>query len=216
MNKPCGLTECPNTSTVSKYGVDLCSRHAVTFHNRMKTEYFSSRVRKLVETGELTQHSVGITYVMQLSNGNIKIGFTRDRDLLLKRLQKLTYETKGKPTLLATLPGGQTQEACLHSRFAEYRKYDLQTEQFFPAADIFWFARDTGLTPDGIWAKEQFEIWEPTPGFVVQPRQEDLPFLAVPCPVCGAEVSEPCTWRMDTSDPIHKSRKDALAYVGLG
>ncbi|MGY4899440.1 GIY-YIG nuclease family protein [Micromonospora aurantiaca (nom. illeg.)] len=211
--KGCGYSGCSNTSAVNKYGVELCLEHGIVLHNTVRVEAFSKKVSRLYENGDLTQHSAGITYIIQLPNHNIKIGTTKNGRTLYSRLRNLSNEQRGKVTLLATLPGGETQEAVLHARFSEYRRYDLFVEQFSPAAELFYFAKETGLESEGLWAKQAFDLWEFTPGTIVEPTEEDRKYLAVACTSCGAEVDEPCSWKVDTAEAIHASRKSRLDYL---
>ncbi|MBQ1045323.1 GIY-YIG nuclease family protein [Micromonospora sp. C72] len=167
----------------------------------------------MFDAGSLSQHSPGITYIIQLPNLDIKIGTTKDGKSLSRRLMSLGRQFRGRPTLLATLVGGETQEAVLHARFAEHRRYDKLDERFRPAAEIFFFAKEVGLEEEGKLGLQAFESWQYVPGTVVEPRDDDRKYLAVSCADCGAEENEPCMWKTETIEAIHASRKSRLSYL---
>lgn len=99
-------------------------------------------------------HSPGLTYVILLPNGNVKIGYTKH---LADRMTKLAYEFNGIVKVLAVLEHGQTMEMLLHDRFAEYRIVELAREQFLDVPEIREFAEDEGI-PDHIRA-ELDDLW---------------------------------------------------------
>ncbi|MFI7431325.1 hypothetical protein ACIBPB_30450 [Micromonospora sp. NPDC049836] len=157
----------------------------------------------MFEKGELTSHSVGVTYLVELPNGNVKIGYSRDHETLAIRLTSLSSQFSGKVHLLATVAAGETYEAVLHARFSDYRHWNAPLEQFYGVDELYDYAEEIGLEANGILAKKAFE-GDIYPRFLATPNAE-LPTW-VSCPTCSASKGAECTWRVRATGRFHKNR----------
>ena len=96
-----------------------------------------------------------IYFMQSIDGGPVKIGYTVDLTARQLRLERLY----GTPlVVLATMAGGQVEEADIHARFADLRLG--RTEQFRPGEDLMAFIRRPLLAsanPDAVEAM-------PTPG----------------------------------------------------
>lgn len=75
-----------------------------------------------------------IYFITPVDGGPIKIGTTGN---LPQRLKSLEREMGCPLAILATMPGGLTEEKAMHERFAAYRLG--QSEQFRPVREILEF-----------------------------------------------------------------------------
>ncbi|MGW6356700.1 hypothetical protein ACWFR5_16280 [Streptomyces sp. NPDC055092] len=125
--------------------MDLCEEH--------KWDLFSwskSRARNLVtdlsKAGALNGHTAGWTYVIRLTNGNVKIGTTVHADM--KRLKDISRrDNDGIPVqLLAVMEGGLSLELLSHERWMHLRATGLM-EEFLPAPELLAWADEQGVHP---------------------------------------------------------------------
>lgn len=124
--------------------LSLCEAHRTEYFS-IKQSHLASSIAKLYESGQLTQHSAGYTYIVLLGNGNIKIGYSGTKHNLAERWKKLSREFGGRVEILAVLLGGMTQEACLHNKFRHHRITGLPLEQFTAAKEIISYSGLVGI-----------------------------------------------------------------------
>lgn len=148
--------------------IPLCEKHAANLYNWSTQTYRAFPIGQMEEQGLISNHLPGHTYIIQLPNGRIKIGMTRE-GRVLDRWREITrsYFKKGyrepiKP--LALLDGGVSREAALHNTFREARVNDEFGEQFTPTVDLITFAESAGIPEEhshlvpayGRWWKKYF------------------------------------------------------------
>lgn len=156
----CGYEGCSRNFQSVKYGIRVCEIH----EHQLAVDVgavFARRIYKMYEDKRLTSHASGITYIVLLPNKNIKIGYTRDYQTLVKRLQTFHRTFGDRVELLATMLGGETMEAYLHHKFVDDRLYHLSLEQFRPSKEILSFANETGLEANGLLAVEIYKNYIP-------------------------------------------------------
>lgn len=113
-------------------------------------------ISELYAKGQLTEHSTGVTYIIKLPNGLVKIGFTT---ALFNRLTRLSTIHGAKVVPLAVLTGGFTQEQCLHHRFKDYRQW-VTGEMFNPADELMSFVAEAGFCPESLEELREFATWQ--------------------------------------------------------
>jgi hypothetical protein len=89
-----------------------------------------------------------IYFLQPTDGGAVKIGYSDDVDARRRQLE--SYHGC-PPPLLATMPGGATEEAEVHERFAHLRFGSA--EQFRPAPDLMAFINcplPVGADPDAV------------------------------------------------------------------
>lgn len=148
INNTCSISGCMNEAAFSKYNLDWCNDHQYYAFNVLKVQFRGPLIEKGLEVGFMT-HSEGLTYVIALPNGNLKIGTTRDVRTLKNRMLTFADEFWGVIKVLAVFEAGMTMESFLHYRFAEYRITNLTREQFLDVPEIREYAEDYGI-PDYI------------------------------------------------------------------
>ncbi len=144
----CALHGCDNPASTIKYNLDFCQEHQFYGFNVLKVQMRGPFITKGLEDGFI-MHSDGLTYIVALPNGNLKIGFSRDTRTLSNRLSVFADEFNGRIDVLAVLEAGMTMESYLHYRFMDYRIPYLTREQFHDVPEIREFAEDYGI-PDHI------------------------------------------------------------------
>jgi len=104
------------------------------------------------EKGCIKKHTFGITYFIQLPNGNIKIGYVHTPENLASRMQELFNEHGGRVKLLATAYGGESMEALMHFKFKHLKVRGSWGEQFSPTNELVEYTQELGHVPGGIQA----------------------------------------------------------------
>lgn len=85
------------------------------------------------------EHSPGVTYILQLEDGCLKIGFSGTEKGVKQRI-KDAYQTKGPVAdVISLLNGGQSLEFQLHYTFAHLA--EGRSEVFYPHGHIKAIAR---------------------------------------------------------------------------
>jgi hypothetical protein len=132
--------------------------------------YRNTTVRRISEAGDFT-HTPGFTYVIQLPDGLVKIGYSGDRvgnhgkPLLANRWKAISAEFKqSHPTdymirPLAVLEGGISQEALLHEKWEHLRIDDMYGERFKEDPELISWARGQGYTPSATAAVDDYADW---------------------------------------------------------
>lgn len=101
-------------------------------------------------------HFGGWTYIVELPNRNVKIGFSNTDDGLPNRLKSLTREHNGQLRVIAVIRGGYTLEQELQYRYRHLR-LNLPDEQFRWDRDLLAFAVGSGIDPKMSAAVSRFE-----------------------------------------------------------
>ncbi|WP_431036775.1 hypothetical protein ACQYWQ_21775 [Streptomyces sp. P6-2-1] len=143
--------------------VPLCGRHAAETYAWSTSQYRDKLIAQLVEIGALSFHSPGVTYIVKLPNGRVKIGMAGE-ERIAKRLEDVSREYakagyKEPLTVLALIKGGGTVEASLHHKYQELRVTDELGEQFRAEPELLDFATETGVSEEFAWVVVSYEQW---------------------------------------------------------
>jgi hypothetical protein len=146
----CAVVGCERNALDYKFSgqleLKICQEHIYDF-----TAHSKRRLGALVEeqekAGLLGGYLDGYVYVIRLSSGTVKIGYTGSSDL--RRLKVLTNQrNKGMPVVvLGVLKGGKDLEAQLHYRWKSLRVAG-KSEEFHPTPELLDWAESVGITPE--------------------------------------------------------------------
>lgn len=181
-------SNCTNKATKKVSCFWVCDIHGAFNYNYIRNNSLGRIIYHSVENGNLRRHSFGITYFVELPNGNIKIGFSMNEENLKKRMRSLCLEFNGRVKILATLWGGETLEAYYHYKFRNNRLFSHYLEQFNPNG-IKEEIESLGNIPPGMAAKYIIEN-----GNYVESSTEArrVNVRKVSCPKCKALAGEKC------------------------
>lgn len=154
----CVETECTQEGKPYEIGtlqLILCQYHRYELATKSK-ERARKVIAELDEIGALAGHTEGWTYVIRLANGNVKIGTTKNPDLI--RFQGLSRETnQGVPVhVLAVVKGGLSLEYLFHEKWFSL-KVPGQMEAFHADPALLRWAEGLGIDP--AVNSERFEQW---------------------------------------------------------
>jgi hypothetical protein len=135
--------------------LQLCSEHLYEVSASRKRD--ARRIAKtLQELNPDLIHSDGWTYVVRLSSGLVKIGYT-GRDKLERFSELSTRANEGQPVqVLAIMRGGETKEMAFHEQWMHLR-VPGRSEQFYPDYSLLRWAEEQGIDPEA--DQETFAGW---------------------------------------------------------
>ncbi|MEU8853135.1 hypothetical protein AB0C48_00430 [Streptomyces sp. NPDC048556] len=154
-NTICSIIECDapageRPTVISTYrlpiSLHLCNEHTydLAINQKKRIGEFAARLEE-EGTFERAGHSKGWTYVIRVSSGYIKIGYTTQKGLV--RLQKLSGDQGGVPVqVLAVTQGGESREALAHKQWGHLRASGKQ-ELFHPDPSLLAWAAEQGIDP---------------------------------------------------------------------
>lgn len=179
-------SDCTNPATRKVSCFWVCDMHGAYNYNYIRNNSLDRVIYHLVENGDLRRHTFGITYFIQLPNGNIKIGFTKNQDTLIKRMVTLRREF-GDVKIISTLWGGETLEAYYHYKYRNNRLFNEYLEQFSPHGIIDGIKALGNIHP-GVAAQNHLRS-----NFSANPTEARRANVRkVACPKCAANVGEKC------------------------
>lgn len=193
-----------------------CEVHGALNWNYIRMFTRDKLIHQMVENGNISSHTFGITYFVYLPNGNIKIGFSRDEVTLADRVKKLGSQFNGTALLVATAYGGESLEAYYHWKFREDRLSGLYLEQFHASTQIVQEIRKLRMVPKGKLALnilDQHEIISFSPGArssMTGTEQRRANVQKVQCPKCHAPRGVPC---VDTNGDARESNHSERAKL---
>lgn len=117
----------------------------------------AAEIARLYSSGELIEHSSGVTYFCLVPDGKVKIGYSKS---LLDRLKKLSKDHGAKVHPLATLSGGYTREQCTHHQFRDFR-IPVTGELFEPDPKLLAYAMSAGFCTESTAQLDRFTRWIP-------------------------------------------------------
>ncbi|MFJ9265152.1 GIY-YIG nuclease family protein [Streptomyces bacillaris] len=140
--------------------LELCQPHTydMTINQKRRVGKFAAHLEKegIFEKGG---HSEGWTYVIRMSTGHIKIGYTNGKQGP-RRFQDLSREQGGIPVqVLAVMQGGESLEALKHHEWAHLRVSGAM-EIFHPDPSLLQWAEGQGIHPDAKEVLEAFTDWQ--------------------------------------------------------
>lgn len=142
-----GEVECRGRIEERGYGAGtlvLCEAHMyvlASWRNRQTAE----EVSKIYESGLATEHSEGLTYSIEMANGNAKTGMTTSQGELGRLVSLSRKENGGVPVkVLALFEGGRTRELLAHHQWRDIRVPD-QMEQFQLTPEYRAWAEGQGI-----------------------------------------------------------------------
>lgn len=117
--------------------------------------FIAATINQMYETGSLTEHSKGFTYIVVVNRDQVKIGHTVD---VYRRLQQISRDHGTKVLPLAILKGGYTKEMCVQHMF-RHNRVPVTGELFTLAPDILDFANSSGFCPESKNDLDRFASW---------------------------------------------------------
>ncbi|MFC9201828.1 hypothetical protein ACFT79_11985 [[Kitasatospora] papulosa] len=161
-NTGCAIKGCSELATnelsldgkASTAVLELCQPHTYMFtaNQKVRVGKFAQRLEAegIFERGG---HTKGWVYVIRMSNGHMKIGFTSKEDL--GRLEDLSRQQGGPSVqVLAVTPGGESLEALKHAEWSHLR-VPGRMEQFYADPSLLAWAQEMGIHPSARDAMEQ-------------------------------------------------------------
>lgn len=211
-------SSCEKEATRKQGAFWVCEPHGSGLWNYIRLNTRDKLIYQMVEDGNVSRHSYGITYFLILPNKNIKIGFTRDSLTLVRRIKDLKREFNGDITLAATAYGGESLEAYYHYKFKDHRIRSMYLEQFYPATVILKEIRSVGMVNQGRIALDILKQEELTrlSGFQklnnpLEKRRRNV--RKVSCPLCKSPVDQPCIEDGNKRNANHKARADLYSKM---
>ncbi|MYT61585.1 hypothetical protein GTW29_33560 [Streptomyces sp. SID7834] len=135
--------------------LDLCQSHTYMFTANQK-QRVGKFAQRLEAEGIFSRagHTKGWMYVVRMSSGHIKIGFTAQEGL--QRLLDLSRYQDGIPVqIIAVVPGGESLEALTHANWSHLR-VPGRMEQFHADPSLLAWAEGLGIDPTADEALEDY------------------------------------------------------------
>ena len=150
-NETCVVHGCTNPAkperTTEAITLTICREHVwdlAAWHH----ESARNAMAEVKEQGLLLGPTKGWTYVIRLSNGNVKIGKGGTRSkALADRLQSLSTNQGVPVHVPAVLQGGTSTELLTHKQWLHLR-VPGRMEEFYPDPSLLQWAEEQGIHPD--------------------------------------------------------------------
>ncbi|MFI0529808.1 hypothetical protein ACH3XX_07135 [Streptomyces scabiei] len=149
------------------YGLPLCESHRLELLLKANTYSRSEEDTRVFNNRARVMHC----YYVRLSDGLIKMGYTRS---LTRRLKELTDELNGGETLeiLSVTPGTPHLESYLHKTWGHLRHWDKHGERHTPDPELMEWISTLGIHGRAVSAVERYHEWAATPYEVRQKEKE--------------------------------------------
>lgn len=141
----------------------MCDAHWAMHHEIAENRFRNDLIGRMDQEGIL-QHTTGWTYVIQLPNGNVKIGCTGEGKaangdgLVTYRWKRISQQHRGLITPIALIRGGETRETLAHIQWQALR-LPILGEQFIADPTLIEWARSQGFDPDAMDQVHAYADW---------------------------------------------------------